>query len=99
MDLNLFQVEDRCKICEIPELGQAPSLQLVGGVLLQEQEQVAEELPAVERDLCVLLQPLRPLWPVVGHVLGQHLRWLADSDGLVGRLGKLLDDLCLRFLK
>lgn len=70
---------------------------LFGYVLFQEQEQVAEELPAVERYLHVVLQPLGPLGLVLVDVLGQHSRRLADFNSLVCRLGELLDYLRLRF--
>ena len=98
LDLDLPQVEDRGQIRKVPELGQALLLLLFCYVLLQEQEEVAEELPAVERDLRVVFQSLCPLQLVLVHVLGQDLRWLADPRSLVGRLGELLNDLRLWFL-
>lgn len=98
LDLDLPQAEDRGEIGEVPELGQARLLLLISYVLLQEQEQVPEELPAVERYLHIVLQSLRPLRLVLINVLRQHLRWLADFNSLVRRLGELLDDLRLRFL-
>lgn len=69
MNLDFAHAEDRGKVREEAEFGQGLFLLILSDILLEEQEEIAKQLTAVEGDLHVLLQPLGSLQLVLVYKL------------------------------